>query len=76
MVGHTLKILQHFLQDFYSVSDHCEALYIKGLKFNFQKHFINPFIPNAPFLYPLKTSENCKVFWCFQGVDKGCTGNI
>ena len=22
----------------------------------------NPFSPNAPFLYPLKTSENCKVF--------------
>ena len=23
---------------------------------------INPFIPNAPFLYPMKTSENRKVF--------------
>ena len=23
---------------------------------------INPFVPNAPFLYPLKTSENSKVF--------------
>ena len=23
---------------------------------------INPFFPNAPFLYPLKTSENRKVF--------------
>ena len=23
---------------------------------------INPFIPNAPFLLPLKTSENRKVF--------------
>ena len=22
----------------------------------------NPFVPNAPYLYPLKTSENCKVF--------------
>ena len=30
--------------------------------------FINPFVPNAPFLYPLKTSEKCKVFWRFQGV--------
>ena len=36
---------------------------------------VNPFVPNAPFLYPLKTSENRKVFWCFQGVDKGCIGN-
>ena len=24
-------------------------------------HF-NPFVPNAPFLYPLKTSENRKLF--------------
>ena len=23
---------------------------------------INPFVPNAPFLYPLKTSENHKFF--------------
>ena len=26
-------------------------------------------------LYPLKTSENHKVFWYFQGVEKGCFGN-
>ena len=42
---------------------------------------INPFVPNAIFLYPLKTSENRKVFWCFQmvenfhGVEKGCIEN-
>ena len=35
----------------------------------------NPFVPNAPFLYPLKTSEKFTVFWCFQGVEKGCIGN-
>ena len=23
---------------------------------------LNPFVPNAPFLYPLKTSENRKIF--------------
>ena len=34
--------------------------------------FINPFVPNAPFLYPRKTSENLKVF---QRVEKGCIGN-
>ena len=27
------------------------------------------------FLYPLKTSENRKVFWSFQGVEKGCIEN-
>ena len=36
---------------------------------------INPFVPNAPFLYLLKTSEKCKVFWCFQGLEKGCIGD-
>ena len=29
---------------------------------------INPFVPNAPFLSPLKKSEN-QVFWCFQVVE-------
>ena len=32
-------------------------------------------VPNAPFLYPLKTSENLAVFECFQEVEQGCTGN-
>ena len=36
---------------------------------------INPFAPSAPFLYPLKTSEHLTVFWCFQGVEKGCIGD-
>ena len=35
---------------------------------------LNQFIPNAPFLYPLKTSENLTVF-CFHGAEKGCIGN-
>ena len=28
---------------------------------------VNPFVPKAPFLFPLKT--------CFQGEEKGCIGN-
>ena len=36
---------------------------------------INPFVPNTPFLYARTTSENLAVFWCFQGVEKGCIGN-
>ena len=39
------------------------------------KEFLNPFFLSAPFLYPLKTSQNPKVFWCFLGVEKGSTGN-
>ena len=35
----------------------------------------NPFVLNASFLYPLKTSENRKVFWCFEWVEKGWIGN-
>ena len=34
----------------------------------------DPFVPNALFLFPLKTSENLTVFWCFQGAKKGCIG--
>ena len=37
--------------------------------------WLNSFAPNAPFLYPLKTSKNLTVFWCFQGVEKGCIRN-
>ena len=37
--------------------------------------FFNPFVPNALFLYPLKTSESRKVFWYFLGVEKECTEN-
>ena len=32
------------------------ALYFEYL------NLINPFVPNAPFLFPVKTSENLKVF--------------
>ena len=35
----------------------------------------DPFVPNKPFLYLLKTSENLMVFWCFQDEEKGCIGN-
>ena len=35
----------------------------------------NSFVPNALFLYTLKTSENLTVFECFQGIKKGCIRN-
>ena len=37
-------------------------------------HF-NSFVPSAPFLYPLKASENRKLFRCFHAVEEGCIGN-
>ena len=36
---------------------------------------LNPFVLSALFFYPLKTLENLPVFWCIQGVEKGCIGN-
>ena len=38
--------------------------------------WLTPFVPNTTFLYSLKTVilENRNIF-CFQGVEKGCTGN-
>ena len=36
---------------------------------------LSPYVPNGSFLYTLKTSENFTIFWCFQGVEKGCIGN-
>ena len=35
---------------------------------------IDPFVPYAPFLYLMKTSENLAVF-CFRGVEKGWIAN-
>ena len=45
------------------------------LDFLFEIVNISPFVPNAPFFYLLKISENLTVFWCFQGVEKGCIEN-
>ena len=42
----------------------------------FQAFQVNPYWTNAPFWNPLKTSENRKFFWCFQGVPKGNMGSI
>ena len=41
----------------------------------FASGFLNTFVPNAPFPYSLKTSENLSVFWCFQRVGERCIGN-
>ena len=45
---------------------------------HFKVHYsdFNRFVSNAPFLYSLKTSQNRKIFWCFQGLEKECIGNV
>ena len=50
-------------------------LYFKNLIEQFLIIFINPFVPNAPFLCPLDFSGNLKIFLRFHGVEKGCSGN-
>ena len=54
----------NFVQVYFNGAKRCTVYY----------SCINSFVPNTPFLYSLKTSEN-QVFWCFQGVQKGCIGN-
>ena len=60
--------LQMLFVIFKSLSHKGNLKYIATLKFN-------PFVPSSPFFCPLKTSKNVTVFWCFQGVEKGCIGN-
>ena len=56
-------------------------IYVREIFANFLYNaaITNPFDPNAPFLYPLKTSENHEAFFFFffffQGVEKGCLVN-
>ena len=61
------------------------ASFLKGLKTNELRKSIKkkslivfsvkPFVPNAAFLHPLKTSGSRKVFWYFQRIEKGCIRN-
>ena len=49
--------------------------YISADKSSFVCIDMNPLVPNVPFLWLQKTSENREVFWFFQVVEKGCIGN-
>ena len=57
-----------FLLEFMKIL--CREQYKTSLKL-----LLKQFVPNALFLYPLKTSENLTIFWCFPGVEKRCIGN-
>ena len=39
------------------------------------KEKLTHFFPMQSFFTPWKYQKNRKVFWCFQGVEKGCIGN-
>ena len=56
MFRHTLKILQHLLQNFQSVPDHFGKLYIKGLRILLTKKEEKKrmWIPLKPFVKPYR----------------------
>ena len=68
-------VINRLINDFVIKSEWLDKYY-KVLN---QNHLLNlgfnPFAPNAPFPYPLTPSETLTIFWCFQGVEKGCIGN-
>ena len=67
--------ISRYVAIFYHMQMFCFSLLTNFEIASFLVILLNPFVPNKPFLYPLKTSENLKVLWCFQGVKKGCIGN-
>ena len=70
-IGFILRTLTHFspVSDFYTPWK-CQKTDGKMALCCF-----NAFVPKTPFLYPLETSENRKIFWCFQGVEKESIGS-
>ena len=47
----------------------------ENIFYYYKFNVFNPFVSNEPFLYPLKTTKNFTIFWCFQGVMEECFGN-
>ena len=70
---------------FFSIRFLLKFCFVRNRNFYWKKYFfrtstdpyftsslpVNPFVPNAFFLYALKISENLTVFWCLE---KGCIG--
>ena len=71
------RVTQNFMFDFRSQVFQIKAFCIFCISsINcFENEVNKPFVPNALFLYPLKISENRKVFWCFEETKKGRIGN-
>ena len=40
----------------------------RDMTFGHSRLLIHPLQPGIAYLYPLKTIENLKIFWCFKGV--------
>ena len=74
IVSFTQRLLKFQLAWMINISRHNKFLFSLIIPYTLCKFFPNPFVPNAPLLFPLKTSENLAVF-CFQWVEKGCIHN-
>ena len=68
------SLLWIFHRNLRNLCESTERIFWLGWLFQVTFDF-NPFVPNAPFLCPLKTTENRRVFWWLQGVEKRFVGN-
>ena len=59
----------------FGISNVFANVHIKTVLVKFRYFKLNPFVTNALIPYPLKISENRKIFWCFQGEERACIGN-
>ena len=75
IVSFTQSLLKFQLAWMINISRHNKFLFSLIIPCTLCKFFPDPFVPNAPLLFPLKTSENLAVFWCFQWVEKGSIRN-
>ena len=66
---------KHLVQYSFFPSFTYKITFSLSLCWNILENAFKPFVSNAPFLYPLKTSENLTIFWCFQGIERECIGN-
>ena len=70
-VDHVPQKIRKVISMFLNLHCYCLDLEVtrkRVLKCVWNRYVIfSPFVPNTPLLYPLKTSENLTVFWCFQG---------
>ena len=62
------SVLRDILKDSFEIH-HKTLSSPKGSSLNFASN-INPFVPNAPFLYPLKALEKC-----FKWAENRCIGS-
>ena len=83
--NYSMTMSNYSEDDFFSIRFLLKFCFVGNRNFYWKKYFfprstdpyftsslpVNPFVPNALFLYALKISENLTVFWCLE---KGCIG--